>query len=101
MDLASSFRVGAKVVSGVPKRLFSIGFGYNVRKIFDALLEDLGYKLTRSFLAMPSESSEVGRLDSDPAVAWVGGQVWGEGPCTCFAKVLCCPSWFIHLIVTF
>ena len=33
------------------------------------------------------------------AVAWVGGEVGGEGPCTCFAKFLCRPSWFLHLLV--
>ena len=52
-DLASSFMVGAKVASGVPKRRFVSGFGYHFKMILDPLLEDLGYKLTPSFLAMP------------------------------------------------
>ena len=36
------------------------------------------------------------------AVAWVGvGRCGERGPCTCFAKLLSCPSWFLHLLVSF
>ena len=73
-DLASSFRVGAKVASGLPKRLFVGGFVYNFKMILDALLLDLGNKLTAAFLAMPSESSEVGRVGFGPCRG-LGG--WG------------------------
>ena len=65
-DLASLFREDAKVGSGLPKRSFLNGFGYNFCRILDALFEDVGYKLTPSFFAMPSESSEVGRVGLGP-----------------------------------
>ena len=90
MDLASSFRVGAKVISGVPKRLFLCNF----RRILDALLEDLGYKLIPSFLAMPSE---VGRVGFGPCRGLGGWGGVGRGA----LHMLCKGSLLPLLVSTF
>ena len=52
-ELATPFRIGEKVGSGVPKELVLGAFGGPFGRVLDDISEDLGCDLNIPFLGMP------------------------------------------------